>query len=178
MGCRLQEALDDGTGMITREQFLHGLQNQDEVVDCLIELGLGEEGGIFDTLDPEGAGVLRAEEFYSDLLFLAKGFETMRAKDVVPSLLLVQACFKRWRAMESVYGTFKTDLARSKGSSAVDRSSLLPEAEAVHSVLQDGDSAEPMAETEMRSTMSDEIHDLMQNLNTLTEKVNGQLYSL
>lgn len=195
--CRLQEILDDHSGKVSKELWLNALAEKPEVADYLIDLGLGEEAGIFEKLDAEGAGTVNDEEFFSGLMLLAEGLEPMRAKDIVPSLLSIQAASRRWRKVENAFGDVKLDLACVSGSEGDGAKWILPEAEPVDTLPEaepaifasersncstqkasSGRLAEAESHSKLHSETNPELPYLVRNLNALTEKVNNQLCSL
>merc|ERR1719399_2087011 len=50
--CHLFEQMDtDNSGSLSRKEFLQAIQDSEEVAQCLEALELGDDSGLFDTLD-------------------------------------------------------------------------------------------------------------------------------
>merc|ERR1719159_1044965 len=63
----------DGSQSLSREEFIHAMHNNDEVISCIHDMGLEDEDCLFDTLDINQSGVLNFEEFFEGMILLAKG---------------------------------------------------------------------------------------------------------
>eukprot|EP00746_Dinoflagellata_sp_MGD_P007846 gnl/MRDRNA2_/MRDRNA2_115608_c0_seq1.p1 gnl/MRDRNA2_/MRDRNA2_115608_c0~~gnl/MRDRNA2_/MRDRNA2_115608_c0_seq1.p1 ORF type:complete len:615 (-),score=99.87 gnl/MRDRNA2_/MRDRNA2_115608_c0_seq1:20-1795(-) len=80
----------DASESISRDEFKEALA-QDEVLSCIENLGLADEGDLFDTLDVDHEGELSFTRFFEGMMMLARGGEKAKAKDIAATFLTCQA---------------------------------------------------------------------------------------
>ena len=52
-------------------------------MQCIEDLGLQHQAGLFDILDTDGTGGINHEEFFEGMLMIARGQEQAKARDIV-----------------------------------------------------------------------------------------------
>eukprot|EP00746_Dinoflagellata_sp_MGD_P009198 gnl/MRDRNA2_/MRDRNA2_118600_c0_seq1.p1 gnl/MRDRNA2_/MRDRNA2_118600_c0~~gnl/MRDRNA2_/MRDRNA2_118600_c0_seq1.p1 ORF type:complete len:780 (+),score=138.07 gnl/MRDRNA2_/MRDRNA2_118600_c0_seq1:78-2417(+) len=109
---------EDKSGEITREEFYNSLATNDNLVNALVGLGLGDEANLFDTLDSEQVGVIKFQQFLTGVGLIMRGNESAKAKDVVPALLLCQAMDQRLKRLEHMVSKLYENGCRSGGPSS------------------------------------------------------------
>lgn len=73
----------DGSESISRDEFYRALEEDDQVLTCLEELGLQDEAHLFDILDIDQSGSLSVPEFFEGMMIFIRGNEPARAKDIM-----------------------------------------------------------------------------------------------
>jgi voltage-gated sodium channel len=97
----------DGTGDITKDEFAEAIQNNDDVIDNLMALGLAEEKDLFDAIDADRSGTLEFNEFFEGVTLIMKGQEPALAKDMVATFLRVNALGKSHSRLEKDLGRLR-----------------------------------------------------------------------
>lgn len=86
-----QELDQDGSGNITRTEYLNALRSNKAVMSVLEQLGLQDEIHLFDTLDVQTDGVVSIQDFFEGMMMLMNAHEEVRVKDIVPTYLTCQS---------------------------------------------------------------------------------------
>jgi hypothetical protein len=81
----------DGSGDITKEEYLEAITSNDEVIKYMVEVGLDNETDLFDKIDGDGNGIVAFNEFFEGLTLIMKGSEPALAKDMVPTFMRVSS---------------------------------------------------------------------------------------
>jgi hypothetical protein len=90
----------DSSNKVTMEEFLHEMQNNEVLLQLLIDLGLGDNANLFDTLDTNHNGNLSFREFFSVVALLSKGEDPCKVKDITPVFQSIIDLQKRIRELQ------------------------------------------------------------------------------
>eukprot|EP00747_Dinoflagellata_sp_TGD_P083169 gnl/TRDRNA2_/TRDRNA2_161990_c0_seq1.p1 gnl/TRDRNA2_/TRDRNA2_161990_c0~~gnl/TRDRNA2_/TRDRNA2_161990_c0_seq1.p1 ORF type:complete len:618 (-),score=115.26 gnl/TRDRNA2_/TRDRNA2_161990_c0_seq1:131-1984(-) len=90
------ESMDtDKSGTVSRQEYLHAIRTNKQVVQAFIELGLHEEENLFDKLDADRTNDITFDQFFDGLFLIMKGHETAKAKDLVRTHMLCQSVTRK-----------------------------------------------------------------------------------
>merc|ERR1719183_1618711 len=103
---------EDNSGQVTRQEYLVAIRTKPEVMTAFVELGLGREANLFDTLNADRSGSITFEQFFDGVMLIMKGHETAKAKDLVGTHLLCQSVAVRVKRICADMASFKAQQDR------------------------------------------------------------------